>query len=140
MNYGAFIKNNREKMGMSYRALSKASGVPTTTIFHCENGAKTTVDTVDRLLKALGVSLVVGVPESAELTRLTAELERVKEERDAIHDSHAKLSEAYHDCGGCGHLQNGTCTQDYKIQYRAGCWQWRGTTASRTNEGEEGLG
>lgn len=56
---GYKIKEMRQKKNMTQSELAEKSGVSRTTIYFLESGAKeqTTVDTLTRIAKALGVSV-----------------------------------------------------------------------------------
>lgn len=63
MDYGKLIKAEREKRGMSKYALAKSAGVTETAIRHWENGERNSIgiDYADRVFKALGITVTLGV-------------------------------------------------------------------------------
>lgn len=64
MDFGAQLIALRKRANMSAYRLSKLSGVPTSTIFNYEHGVEPTVDKADKLLRALGATLVLGKKEA----------------------------------------------------------------------------
>lgn len=66
MTFKEVLTQKREQKEVSVYKLSAMSGVPKSTIFSYERGVTPTLDKADKLLKALGVSLVIGAVESHE--------------------------------------------------------------------------
>ena len=61
------LTEQRNQAGISVYKLSELSGVPKSTIFNYERGVAPTIDKADKLLRALGVTLVLGDnPETKE--------------------------------------------------------------------------
>ena len=60
MDFKIFLREAREKQGMSIGKLSQASGVPMSTIFNYEIGVMPTLDKADKLLRALGLTMTLG--------------------------------------------------------------------------------
>ena len=57
----------RLEAGLSQRDLSKASGVPQKTISHIESGANTTIETLGKLARGMGKTLVVRFEDDAPI-------------------------------------------------------------------------
>lgn len=60
MVFKDLIKETRKEQGMTLDQLSEKSGLPRTTLYNYELGVQPTVEKADRLLKALGLSMVLG--------------------------------------------------------------------------------
>lgn len=61
VNYGRQVKEMRTHQRLSLNKLSALSGVRATTIFNWESyGRVPPVDKLDAVLKALGISIVIG--------------------------------------------------------------------------------
>lgn len=65
MNFTIQLRNLREKANLSINKLARISGVPKSTIFNYEKGVMPTIDKADKLLKALGASIVIGSEDDA---------------------------------------------------------------------------
>lgn len=63
MDFQNQLKQLRKQKNISIYRLSKMSGVPWSTIRLYESGSMPTLDKADRLLKALGATLVLGVTD-----------------------------------------------------------------------------
>ena len=63
MNINSILKERRKELRLSVDALSMASGVPRSTITNYENGIQPTIGKLDKLLKALGLSITIGAAE-----------------------------------------------------------------------------
>ena len=59
-HFGLFIKKLREDKHLSLAKLSDMSGLPITTINNYERGSEPSIKKADKLLTALGVSLIIG--------------------------------------------------------------------------------
>lgn len=59
-NFGPCIKNLREQKHLSLAKLSEISGIPIATINNYERGSEPSIQKADKLLNALGVSLIIG--------------------------------------------------------------------------------
>ncbi|MGI5905195.1 MAG: helix-turn-helix domain-containing protein [Candidatus Pararuminococcus gallinarum] len=67
MDFQTELTEQRKQAGISVYKLSELSGVPKSTIFNYERGVAPTIDKADKLLRALGVTLVLGDnPETKE--------------------------------------------------------------------------
>ena len=67
MDFQTEIVEQRKRARISVYKLSELSGVPKSTIFNYERGVAPTIDKADKLLRALGVTLVLGDnPETKE--------------------------------------------------------------------------
>ena len=60
MDFQTELTEQRKQAGISVYKLSELSGVPKSTIFNYERGVAPTIDKADKLLRALGVTLVLG--------------------------------------------------------------------------------
>lgn len=60
MNFKTQLIKLRTQANMSVYKLSKLSGVPKSTIFNYERGVVPTLDKADKLLRALGATLILG--------------------------------------------------------------------------------
>lgn len=54
------IRKSRIEQGLTLDQLSEKSGLPRTTLHNYELGVQPTVEKADQLLKALGLSMVLG--------------------------------------------------------------------------------
>ena len=67
MDFQTELTEQRKRASISVYKLSELSGVPKSTIFNYERGVEPTIDKADKLLRALGVTLVLGDnPETKE--------------------------------------------------------------------------
>lgn len=67
MDFQTELTEQRKRASISVYKLSELSGVPKSTIFNYERGVAPTIDKADKLLRALGVTLVLGDnPETKE--------------------------------------------------------------------------
>ena len=65
------IKSERARQGLSYQKLADLSGCSDTNIWLCETKGKSpTIETADKLLKALGVSMTLGKENNNESDRM----------------------------------------------------------------------
>lgn len=61
MDYGKFLKEQREKQKISQQALADAVGVSQRAIFCWENGErKMTIESAEKVFEALNISVVIG--------------------------------------------------------------------------------
>ena len=61
MNLGKILQEERKKRGLSQQKLADAAGVTKRSIIYWENGKKLmTVESADRVFKALHISIVIG--------------------------------------------------------------------------------
>lgn len=60
MDFQTELTEQRKQAGISVYKLSELSGVPKSTIFNYERGVAATIDKADKLLRALGATLVLG--------------------------------------------------------------------------------
>lgn len=60
MSFSKVVKQARERKQWSIYRLSKASGVPWSTLKDYENGMTPTIEKADKILSALGVTMVLG--------------------------------------------------------------------------------
>lgn len=61
MNLGHILQEERKKQGLSQQKLADAAGVTKRSIIYWENGKKLmTVESADRVFKALHISIVLG--------------------------------------------------------------------------------
>lgn len=58
--YCDLITERLQELGWSYYRLSKESGVAYTTIKNYSSGVKPTIEKADKILSALGVTMVLG--------------------------------------------------------------------------------
>lgn len=63
MTYQEKLKALRLEKKLSAYRLSQLSGVSMSTIYYYEKGGAVTLDKVDKILRALGVTLVLGAEE-----------------------------------------------------------------------------
>lgn len=61
MEFIKILQDNMKESKMSVYRLSKLSGIPESTIRNYENGTIPSLDIADKLLKALGASMTIGV-------------------------------------------------------------------------------
>ena len=67
MDFQTELTEQRKRASISVYKLSELSGVPKSTIFNYERGVAPTIDKADKLLRALGATLVLGDnPETKE--------------------------------------------------------------------------
>lgn len=59
-NYGQYVNKSRIDKKMTLRDVYDKSGIPPMTISNWEHGSVPPVDKLDKVLKALGVSIVIG--------------------------------------------------------------------------------
>ena len=59
-NFSKMLKNERINKGLSLRKLSQMSGIPATTIHAYERGINPTIDKANKLLKVLGITIILG--------------------------------------------------------------------------------
>ena len=61
MDYGQIIKEERKRQGISRRKLAELTDLSISTIWYCEQSGNTTfISTMDKILDALGISLIIG--------------------------------------------------------------------------------
>lgn len=86
-----------------------------------KNALQRRIDTLDQYATSLHAALTGA---EREMARLTAELETVKRERDALkHDLYLECYDSPHACYVCKHGQDGVtkCKRDMDD-----CFEWRG--------------
>ena len=62
MNFQKILKTERERQGLSYRELGRRAGLTERCISYLESGRRKspTLDTAEKILKALGVTYTIG--------------------------------------------------------------------------------
>ena len=60
LNWGEFIREERKAAGLTLKQLGAISGVSFQTISHWEHGHVPPVDKLDKVLKALRISITLG--------------------------------------------------------------------------------
>lgn len=60
INFCEELKKLRKEKNLSVPKLAELSGLPKTTIYNYEKGSEPTINKADKLLKALGVTMVIG--------------------------------------------------------------------------------
>lgn len=73
MDFGKLIKTTREEQRKSLACVSRLAGIPSTTINSYERGYRPTLERADRLLKALGISLTIGIDRNMDVIPLRLE-------------------------------------------------------------------
>lgn len=61
MEFGTQLIALRKREGISINRLSKLSGVAKSTIYNYEKGVEPTVEKADKILRALGATLILGL-------------------------------------------------------------------------------
>lgn len=63
MDFKEVLSQAMKKANISVPELSRRSGIPATTIYNYQKGAEPTIGKADKLLRALGTTLVLGRKE-----------------------------------------------------------------------------